>query len=366
MNSYTYWFITIDSIRPAKYYELVLSIVHNIANLEYGAMPFADVNGTTIHYSDTGAGLPLVLIHGIGASLEMWRPQIDEFSGAGAGGVRAGAGGVRAGAGGVRAGNARAVATRTGDARADGPRAGGARIGGIPSGIPPAGSPLPNSTCRVIAIDARGVGKSGKLRGWTRIVERQAKDLACLLEHLGIEKAVVCGISYGAVLAQRFALDYPQNCKALCVIDSYSTSRPRNIKELGWLINVYLGAPSNLLPKKWLAKLMRTVYKRWPDAASRMAEIALKLRGFETMKTRLAINNIDYLPELGRITVPTLCAVGGSSWPLSIPFMQKTTDAIPGCDKLRIIPGSYDPSNLCQPKEFNTLLSGFLAELERP
>lgn len=263
-------------------------------------MAFANVNGTTIHYSDTGSGLPIVFVHGIGASLEMWRPQIEEFS----------------------------------------------------------------ISHRVIAIDARGVGKSGKLIGWTKIVERQTKDLACLLDYIGIGKAVICGVSYGGVFAQRFALDYPQNCIALCVIDSYSTTRPKNIKELGWLINVYLGAPSNLLPHKWLAALIKKVYKKWPEAANRMADIALKLRGFETMKTRLAINHIDYLPELKRITVPTLCAVGAASWPLSVPFMQKTADAIPGCTKLYIIPDSYDPSNLCQIEEFNRLLYSFLAKLK--
>ncbi len=262
-------------------------------------MAFANVNGTTIHYSDTGSGLPIVFIHGIGASLEMWRPQIEEFS----------------------------------------------------------------KFYRVIAIDVRGVGKSGKLIGWRKIVERQSKDLACLLEHLGIEKAVLCGVSYGGIFAQRFALDYPQKSIALCVIDAYSTTRPKNFREFGWLINVYLGAPSNLLPKKWLAALMKTLYKRWPEAADRMADIALKLRGFETMKTRLAINHIDYLPELYEITIPTLCAVGGTSWPLSISFMQKTANAIPGCDRLHIIPDSYDPSNLCQPDAFNELLYSFLSNL---
>lgn len=222
-------------------------------------MPFANVNGTTIHYSDTGSGLPLVLIHGIGATLKMWHPQIKEFS----------------------------------------------------------------KQYRVIAIDVRGVGKSGELTGWTKIVERQTKDLVCLLQYLDIEKAVICGVSYGGIFAQRFVLDYPEKCFALCVIDSYSTTRPQNVKEFLWLVNNYLGAPSNLLPKKWLSAAMRMVYKKWPEAARCLSEVTLELRGVETMKTRLAINYIDYLPELNRITIPTFCAVGEPSWWLAVSFMQK-------------------------------------------
>jgi pimeloyl-ACP methyl ester carboxylesterase len=189
------------------------------------------------------------------------------------------------------------------------------------------------------------------------------EDLACLLEHLAIAQAVICGVSYGGVLAMRFTLDYPQYCRALCVIDSYCTTRPQNIRDLGWLINVYLGAPSNLLPKSWLAAIMKRIYKKWPEAAVRMAKIARSLRGFETMKTRLAINHIDYLSELGAITIPTFCAVGQTSWPLSIVYMRRVAEAITGCDRLHIIQDAYDPSNLCQVAVFNKLLSAFLAEL---
>lgn len=116
-------------------------------------MAFASVNGTTVHYSDTGSGsvLPVVLVHRIGASLEMWRPQIKEFS----------------------------------------------------------------ASYQLIAIDARGVWKSAKLSGWTNIVERQTSDLACLLEHLDMEQAVVYGVSYGGIFAQRFVLDYPSKCLSL-------------------------------------------------------------------------------------------------------------------------------------------------------
>src|SRR5690625_4865041 len=92
-------------------------------------MPIIKVSDTTIHYSDTGHGKPLVLVHGLAATLNMWIPQIEEFS----------------------------------------------------------------KSYRVIAIDARGVGKSGKLKGWTNILNRQVDDLKDLLDHLGVDSAVKIG-----------------------------------------------------------------------------------------------------------------------------------------------------------------------------
>ena len=262
-------------------------------------MPIIKVSDTTIHYSDTGHGKPLVLVHGLAATLNMWIPQIEEFS----------------------------------------------------------------KNYRVIAIDVRGVGKSGKLKGWTNILNRQVDDLKDLLDHLDVDSAVICGVSYGGVFTQKFALKYPEKCKAIAIFDSYSTTKVRNIKELGWLINVYLGAPSNLIPRKLLSVIMRNVYKRWPIASKIMGDIALEYRGFEAMKTRIAINKVDFIPELHKINVPTLCAVGGTSWWQSIPFMEKCANAIPTCDELQIIPESYDPSNLCQVQKFNKILHAFLAKV---
>src|SRR5690625_4671560 len=262
-------------------------------------MPIIKVSDTTIHYSDTGHGKPLELVHGLAATLNMWIPQIEEFS----------------------------------------------------------------KSYRVIAIDARGVENSGKLKGWTNILNRQVDDLKDLLDHLDVNSAVICGVSYGGVFTQKFALKYPEKCKAIAIFDSYSTTKVRNLKELGWLINVYLGAPANLIPRKWLSVIMRNVYKRWPIASKIMGDIALEYRGFEAMKTRIAINKVAFIPELLKLNAHAPLSGVRTSCGQSSPFMEKCANAIPTCDELQIIPGSYDPSNLCQVQKFNKILHAFLAKV---
>ena len=47
-------------------------------------MPFADVNGQTIHYLDTGGDGPAILLsHGFGMGHEMWVHQVGPLTGAG-------------------------------------------------------------------------------------------------------------------------------------------------------------------------------------------------------------------------------------------------------------------------------------------
>jgi pimeloyl-ACP methyl ester carboxylesterase len=262
-------------------------------------MTIVNLNNNAIHYSDTGSGDVIVFVHGLGAGFNMWAPQIQAFS----------------------------------------------------------------DDYRVIAINVRGVGKSGKLAGWKHILERQVDDLKLLLDYLHIEKAVICGVSYGGVFTQQFYLTYPDKCKAIAIIDSYSTTKVQNFKELLWLINVYMGAPSNLLPRKWLSAIMKNLYKRWSAASQIMGESIMQYRGYEAMKTRMAINNIDFIPGLKQVNVPVLCAVGTQSWWLSIPFMIKCAQAIPTCKELTYIPDAYDPSNLCQVDKFNEILFKFLSNV---
>lgn len=73
---------------------------------------------------------------------------------------------------------------------------------------------------RAIAWDQRGLGRSGQAAKYS--LPLYAADLAKLLDHLRIERAVVYGVSWGGYLVQRFALDHPERCAAL-VIDSSSS-----------------------------------------------------------------------------------------------------------------------------------------------
>ncbi len=43
-------------------------------------MPYAETNGISLYYEEYGEGHPLVLIHGLGSSLESWSVQVPIYS----------------------------------------------------------------------------------------------------------------------------------------------------------------------------------------------------------------------------------------------------------------------------------------------
>ena len=73
---------------------------------------------------------------------------------------------------------------------------------------------------RVVAWDNRGLGQSSAAAKYSAPL--YAEDLNRLMEHLGIENALIHGVSWGGVLVQQFVLDYPERCLGI-VLDSTSS-----------------------------------------------------------------------------------------------------------------------------------------------
>ena len=72
---------------------------------------------------------------------------------------------------------------------------------------------------RVIAPDLRGFGQSGVSEGIVTM-EQFAGDLAALLDFLGIDKVLLCGLSMGGYIALEFWRCYAQTPAGLILCDT--------------------------------------------------------------------------------------------------------------------------------------------------
>lgn len=229
-------------------------------------MPTLDANDTTIAYAEHGDGPPVVFVHGLGLSLEMWRRQIEHFA----------------------------------------------------------------ATHRVIAVDVRGAGESGHLRRGQDVLATQAADLVSLLDRLEVSRAVLCGVSFGGVFAQEFATTFPDRLAGLVIVDSFPDSRLANpLRRVGLRIGAALAAPMLLLPPALVLPGVRRTYTRWPEAGEVITAGWARMRRLETARVRHAINRADYVPRLAKVAVPTLGIVGDASAVL-LELMHRLVDAVPG------------------------------------
>lgn len=179
-------------------------------------------------------------------------------------------------------------------------------------------------------------------------------DMRALLGHLGVERAVVGGLSLGGTMSLAFYATHPELVRALVICDSGPGYRNATARA-EW--NQRALARAADLEARGLEALaggsrdMREAVRRHRSAQG----LAHAARGM-LIQTDAGI--IDSLPT---IRVPTLVIVGDQDTPFiaSCEYMAKK---IPGA-RLEVIKDAGHSSNLDQPEAFNRVLLAFLDSL---
>ncbi|MFN2389008.1 MAG: alpha/beta fold hydrolase [Actinomycetota bacterium] len=225
--------------------------------------------------------------------------------------------------------------------------------------------PAVTKTHRFITFDNRGTGGSSKAGAST--MDQMADDALRLLDHLGIEKTVVMGISMGGAIAQRLVLDHPERVSALVLALTFA--RPiefmRRQHELTRLV-VGAGGPEALLEGSLIRMFTPGFFEIGREVIDRIVRsfgvTAEDMPSAEVILGQLdALDKHDTLADLPRISVPTL--VMGAKNDQMVPFLgsEEIAAAIPGAELSAFETGHGAPIE--EMEAFNTRLSSFLAGL---
>jgi 3-oxoadipate enol-lactonase len=212
---------------------------------------------------------------------------------------------------------------------------------------------------RVVAYDNRGSGASSVTRG-PYSTGRLAADAVALLDHLGIERADVFGMSMGGMIAQELALGFPDRVDQLVLGCTHAGIRhaARPPRESGlafatpvdtWEERIRLLVPHALasdadgeLLERFIAKKVADVQ----DPAGYQAQI----------DAVLAHDTFERLPE---IAAPTLVITGDDDRVIPAASSDVLVERIPGA-QLCVIPGAGHLFFLEQPGETLGALEAFL------
>ncbi len=117
---------------------------------------------------------------------------------------------------------------------------------------------------RAIYWEYRGKGESSEPAKYS--LPLAASDLARMIDKLGVTKPVVYGLEWGGVLAQEYALDYPEQCAAL-VLDSASPELNEAASE-PWYKQAYsrledpVSFPERPKYSKFVCRVFGSMYER--------------------------------------------------------------------------------------------------------
>ncbi|MFC8064519.1 alpha/beta fold hydrolase [Streptomyces sp. NPDC057293] len=262
------------------------------------------VHDTALHYDDLGSpdGMPVVLIHGHPFNRTLWAPQAHALTAAGH---------------------------------------------------------------RVVTPDLRGYGESDVTPGKVFLSDF-ADDVAALLDHLGIERAVVGGVSMGGQIAMEFCRRHPGRVLALVLSD---TSAPAETDEG----KAYRNRLADRLLAEGMAGYADEVIGKMlasynvaalPDVA---AHVLGMMRATDPRGAAAALRGRaerpDYRDTLATVAVPTLIVVGADDAFTPVSEAEAIAGLVPHA-ALSVVDGAGHLPGAEQPEHFNTVLLDFLRTAE--
>lgn len=217
---------------------------------------------------------------------------------------------------------------------------------------------------RGIAPDLRGFGRS-EAGGLPLTMEQHARDLAALLELLGIRRAVICGLSMGGYAALALQRLRPELVRALVLCDTraepdgaearqqraaqVAAVRERGVDDVVRPMLARLLTPATLARRPELARALLEMMRATPPET-----LAAALHGLAARP--------DARPQLAGIRVPTL-VIGGEQDEITPPaVLRELAGGIDGA-RFQLLADAGHVSSLEAAAAFNAALAAFLADL---
>ncbi len=217
------------------------------------------------------------------------------------------------------------------------------------------------SEFQVVRMDFRGHGKSVIAMPPYTLADFAA-DAHALLQDFRIGPAHVMGLSLGGMVAQVLALDYPEDVRSLVLSNTLCTL-PAEVRQA-------MRARGEAAEKGGMAAVTQSTIERWFTPGFLDSPLVARCRQHLLVQdigawaaTWRALADLDTLPRLGEIHVPTLVATGEADVSTPVAAAQVIANAIPGAI-LKIIPGAPHMAPYEKPEVFNSMALKFLRSVK--
>ncbi|WP_202318703.1 alpha/beta fold hydrolase [Archaeoglobus neptunius] len=208
---------------------------------------------------------------------------------------------------------------------------------------------------RVIALDLRGFGMSDVPDSVN--VEDFVEDVKNLMDHLGIERANLLGLSMGGIVCMEFYRKYPDRVKKLILANTLHKLPEAGRAMFEQRIKLLEASPDMSQIADFIADM--SIHQEREDLKDMVRTILRKNdKKFYTMATA-ELGKVNYEELLPKIEVPTLVIVAEFDVTTPPALGREIANLIPDAE-LREVKNSAHLAKLENPEEFNRYVIEFL------
>jgi pimeloyl-ACP methyl ester carboxylesterase len=233
--------------------------------------------------------------------------------------------------------------------------------------------PIAQAGFTVYAHDSRGFGNSTmtefddqKKAQEFYCLENDVADLEALMDHVGVEKGHLVGISMGGLIAQMFCVLHPERVLSATIANSFSYQHGRILfSGKSWEVAMekmpFADGFDILLP--WVVGETMLENPLFITVYDQMKDMYIKANSnwcFNTKIKSIRARGPESLQERVKEIKNPVLLIGGSEDILTPPKYQEYTKSLIPHAELVIIPHAGHASILDNPEAFNTAVIAFL------
>ena len=230
------------------------------------------------------------------------------------------------------------------------------------------------NVAQVVYLDLRGHGRSDPIDREDMRLDVWAEDLHALCEALEVERPVVLGHGFGALVATRYASRHPEHPKGLVLSAPYArlvTARVVEVfdrlgdPEAGEVARRFYAEPDHLTLGEYLRRCYPLVV-RYEEGAETLTRTNWNPDAFLEW-TATEGSEVDLRPDLAAVRAPTLVLAGEDDPYAPITSVREAVEALPAeLVRFRSYPGvRHSVYRETAPAAVEEVRA-FLAELETP
>jgi proline iminopeptidase len=227
---------------------------------------------------------------------------------------------------------------------------------------------------QLVYFDHRGHGRSARGDPQSYTLDENVEDMECLRRHLGLERIVTIGVSYGGMVALAHAARYPDSVSHLIAIATAAHSgyvvRARQIaaergtaEQVALCDDLFEGRLDTREKLRRYYEAMATLYGRRHDPVLLSQSLERAILCPEALNRAHGpggfLRTLDLRPELKKVKAPTMIIAGRHDWICAPEFSEEIHRLIADSD-LRIFEESAHYVAGDEPEKLLDAIRGFL------